>query len=252
MLSVRGLSVGFRRYTGLWRRQEVVQLSGLDFDLSRGEVLAVVGASGAGKSLLAHAILGLLPPNAVVRGQMRIDGAPILPSHRGRTIALMPQQITHMDPTARAGVQIDWAARRVGARSDVPARLAALGLSADAARLFPRQLSGGMARRVMLAMAGAGDPALLIADEPTAGLDPQARATLLRLLRGHAAKGAVMMITHDLAAALGFADRVLLLDAGRICSIERARDFSGDGAGLRGDFARALWRALPQNGFVHA
>ncbi|MFC3167259.1 ATP-binding cassette domain-containing protein [Paracoccus fontiphilus] len=256
MLTVRDLSIGFRRYTGLFRQTQVTRLSGLTLTLDAGEVLAVIGGSGAGKSLLAHAVLGLLPPNAVLRGQIAFRGQPLTGGDypaalRGRRIALVPQQISHLDPMARAGRQIGWAARRAGAAAAVPDRLAALGLPPGAARLYPGQLSGGMARRVLLAMAQAGAPDLLVADEPTAGLDPQNRRTVLRLLRDHARQGgAVLLITHDLTAALPFADRVAILDNGRMAGLEAARDFRGDGAALASAHARALWRALPENGFL--
>ncbi|MFJ1293475.1 ATP-binding cassette domain-containing protein [Paracoccus yeei] len=173
---------------------------------------------------------------------------------RGRRIALMPQQVSHLDPLARVERQIAWAARRAGSRAGAGGhaarRLADLGLAAGTGRLFPNQLSGGMARRVLLAAATGGAPDLLVADEPTAGLDPDCRDTVLRLLRERAAAGgAVLLITHDLHATLPFADRVAILDEGRLCGVEAARDFQGDGAALTAAHARLLWRALPENGF---
>nr|WP_201742154.1 AAA family ATPase [Mangrovicoccus ximenensis] len=122
--------------------------------------------------------------------------------------------------------------------------------AAGPCRDYPSQLSGGMARRVLLAMAASGAPDLLVADEPTAGLDPENRDTVLRLLRDHAgAGGAVLLITHDLKAALPFADRVAILDEGRMSGLEPAAAFRGDGGFLTSGHARALWRALPENGF---
>lgn len=254
MLNIRDLSIGFRRYHSLLRQETVTYLSGLTLTLHPGEVLAVIGGSGAGKSLLAHALLGLLPPNAVIGGEMSFRGQSLMPypaELRGRRIALMPQQVAHLDPLARTGRQVGWAARRVGAIGNAATQLAALGLPPVAARLYPGQLSGGMARRVLLAMAGAGAPDLLVADEPTVGLDPASRDTVLRLLRSHAtADRAVLLITHDLATVLRFADRVAILDAGHMLGVETARNFHGDGSALISSHARALWRALPENGFL--
>lgn len=254
MLRIEDLAVGFRRYRGLLGRAEVTRLAGVSLAVGRGEVVAVVGCSGAGKSLLAHAILGLLPANAVLRGKITFDGQVVdeagLRALRGRRIALLPQQVGHLDPLARAGAQIAWAARRVQAAPRVAGRLAEVGLPAGTAALYPHQLSGGMARRVMLAAAHVGSPDLVIADEPTAGLDPEHRDALLARLRRHAdGGGGVLLVTHDLIAALPRADRVVILRGGRMCGVERARDFTGAGAGLGSAAARALWRALPQNGF---
>lgn len=255
MLRVEALSLGFRRYRGLFGQSEITRLNGIGFSVAPGEVVAVAGHSGAGKSLLAHAILGLLPANAVLRGRILFEDRPLdqaaLAALRGRRIALLPQQVSHLDPLARAGAQIGWAARRAGAAPQVPARLASVGLGAGTARLYPHQLSGGMARRVMLAVAHAGEAALIVADEPTSGLDPANRDALLARLRDHADRGgAVVLVTHDLIAALPHADRVVILRDGRMRGIERAADFTGTGTDLASPEARALWRALPQNGFL--
>ena len=254
MLTIRDLSIGFRRYLGLFRQDEVTRLSDITLNLAPGEVLAVIGSSGSGKSLLAHAVLGLLPPNAILRGSMAFRGQSLIGAYpaglRGRRIALMPQQVSHLDPLARVERQIAWAARRAGGRAQAAGQLATLGLAPGTGRMFPNQLSGGMARRVLMATATGGTPDLLIADEPTSGLDPECRDRALRLLRDRATAGAaVLLITHDLHAALPFADRVAILDEGRLCGVEAARDFQGDGAALTAAHARLLWWALPENGF---
>ena len=254
MLTIRDLSIGFRRYLGLFRQDEVTRLSDITLNLAPGEVLAVIGSSGSGKSLLAHAVLGLLPPNAILRGAMTFHGQSLVGAYpaglRGRRIALIPQQVSHLDPLARVERQIAWAARRAGGRAQAAGQLATLGLAPGTGRMFPNQLSGGMARRVLMATATGGTPDLLIADEPTSGLDPECRDRVLRLLRDRATAGAaVLLITHDLHAALPFADRVAILDEGRLCGVEAARDFQGDGAALTAAHARLLWQALPENGF---
>lgn len=258
LLSVQDVSVRFRRYDGLVRQVEVPALNGLTFGIGRGDVLALVGASGAGKSLLAHALFGILPPNAVVGGRLSFDGADLtdesLSRLRGRRMGLVPQSSSHLDPLARCGTQLRWAAGRSGRRLsavDVNSVLDRFGLEADVARAFPHQLSGGMARRMMLAIATIGEPDLIVADEPTSGLDPvNAKGVLgaLRLLADDD-KG-VLLITHDLVQALPVADRVAILRDGRLVGIEPASAFSGDGSTLQSPYARSLWRAMPENDFV--
>lgn len=255
MLALDDVSIAFRRYRGILRQEETPRLSGVTLSVGPGEVVAVIGPSGAGKSLLVHAVLGILPPNAVLRGRMRFRGhtldARSLAALRGREIALLPQQIGHLDPLARAGAQIRWAARRAGVAPRLAERLAAFDLPPATARLYPHQLSGGMARRVMMAVASAGGAGLIVADEPTAGLDEANGAIVLDHLRAHADRGgAALVVSHDLALALPRCDRVAILDGGRIRAVEPAAAFAGAGDALAAPEARALWRALPQNAFA--
>ena len=257
LLSVEQLSIGFSRYDGLVRKRELHILEGLSFGIERGEVLALIGASGAGKSLLAHAIFGILPDNAVTHGRLRFDGAILDQAQRaklcGRRMALVPQSVSHLDPMTRCRKQIVWAGRRVGRRldgADIAGLLSRYGLEEAAAEAYPHQLSGGMARRMMMAIASVGDPDLVVADEPTSGLDSRNAEGVLIHLRALADAGkAVLVITHSLAEALPFANRVAVMRGGRLDSIEPASGFVDDGDGLFSPYARALWRALPQNGF---
>ncbi|MCV0380472.1 ATP-binding cassette domain-containing protein [Nitratireductor sp.] len=257
LLSFSGFGLSFRRYHGLLASCETPVLNDIAFTIGRGEVVALVGASGSGKSLIAHAAFGILPPNARMLGSIRLDGQPVdertLPALRGRRMALVPQSISHLEPLARCAKQLRWAARRAGRPTDretLARHLEAFGLDGDAAKAFPHQLSGGMARRMMMAIATVGDADLLIADEPTSGLDDGNAEIVLSKLRGLAdqEKG-VLLITHSLAAALPYADRVCLIRNGRMEGEEAACAFDGAGEGLRSAYARALWQALPQNGF---
>lgn len=256
MLQLTDLSIAFRRYRGLFRQEEVQVVSDVTLQLEPGEILALIGASGAGKSLLALAILGLLPPNARMSGTIRFAGhdlaRPYPKGIRGRRIAFLPQQAGHLDPTARVGAQLRLSASRVGAAPDVTRRLTDVGLPPDTAGAFPHQLSGGMARRVLAAQCMAGAPELIIADEPTVGLDPASRTRVLGSLRADADRGAaVLLITHDLLSVLPYSDRVTVMQDGQVCVPEDAQAFEGAGHALTSSFARALWRALPQNG-LHA
>ncbi|QLF68911.1 ABC transporter ATP-binding protein [Peteryoungia desertarenae] len=258
MLHVDNLSISFLRYDGFIHRREVTALEGVDLSISRGEILALVGASGAGKSLLAHALFGILPANAVVRGCLSIEGTVFNGARKmgaqGRRMALVPQSISHLDPLARCGQQLLWACRRGKTRKTRPELLAileAFGLGPEVMELYPHQLSGGMARRLLLAMATVTEPDLIVADEPTSGLDPEMAGVVLHHLRRLADSGkAVLLITHDLVTALSHAERVAILENGRMLGIEQAQSFAGDGESLVHPYARVLWRAMPGNRFA--
>ncbi|SIQ17343.1 peptide/nickel transport system ATP-binding protein [Rhizobium sp. RU33A] len=258
MLSVESLSIGFLRYDGLIHRCEVPALDGIDLKVDRGEIIALVGASGAGKSLLAHALFGILPENAVVRGSISLNGEPVEAANGGKgpRMALVPQSLSHLDPLARCGKQLLWAAQRGGktkTMADLVTTLESFGLDAEVMRLYPHQVSGGMARRLLLAIATIGEPDLIVADEPTRGLDPNAADNVLRHLRRLADRGkAVLLITHDLVTAVSHADRVAILEQGRLLGIEPANAFSEDGRRLTLPYARALWLAMPGNQFTTA
>lgn len=254
MLEIKNLSVSFRRYSGLFRQEQVTRLADIELDIAKGEVVALIGHSGAGKSILVHTILGLLPDNAVVDGDIFFDKKPLcaktLKAKRGREIAFLPQQTTYLDPTARAGSLISWAAQRADKPPMVKNRLEQVGLNAEIAGLYPHQLSGGMARRVLMAQATAGDAKLLLADEPTAGLDAANCDIILQQLRKQADNGgAVLIITHDLISVLPYADRIAIINEGRMCCIAPVSAFSGSGDDLDSSYAQSMWRALPQNGF---
>lgn len=255
LLEAENLTVVFRRYCGLFDREDITRLQSVSFSLEAGQVIAVIGSSGAGKSLLALALLGLLPCNAILKGRIRFRGSDMdaagLASLRGREIGLVPQQISHLDPLARAGTQIGRAAARASVPPRIAERLGQVGLPESAGRLFPHQLSGGMARRVMICAAETSEPSVLIADEPTAGLDATNRNMILARLRDHANRGgATILISHDLFSVLPMADRVLLLEDGTLRGDEPAANFSEANAAEMSDYGRALWQALPQNGFA--
>lgn len=258
VLEIERLTVSFHRRDGLMRRIATDCVRDISLAVARGEVLALFGASGAGKSLLAHAVMGLLPPNAVAGGTMRFDGhvmdAQAQAALRGSRIALVPQSVSHLDPLATVGRQLRWAARRarhpITAPGTAEAALSRFGLAPAVAGTFPHTLSGGMARRVMLAMTTASGADLILADEPSNGLDADNAARVFRCLKSFAEAGkAVIVISHDLPAALKIADRVILLDRGQVVAEERADAFAGDGEALSAGYARSIWNALPQNGF---
>ena len=253
ILQVDRLSISFSQYTRGAARRDLPVIRDLSFSLPAGQVTAVVGASGSGKSLLAHAILGLLPYNSRAEGEILYRGAPLTPERaaalRGREIALVPQGITYLDPLMKIGPQVRRGDRSPEARARSRAALSRYGLEPEVEDLYPFELSGGMARRVLIASAVAGHPRLIVADEPTPGLDARAAGRILGHFRELAEEGAgVLFITHDLELALTIAHRVLVLYAGETIEEADAADFAA--GALRHPYTRALWAALPQNGFA--
>ncbi len=258
MLSVQNLSVTFTMYDLGQSQKQLTVITDLELEVSSGEVVAVVGSSGSGKSLLAHAVLGILPHNAQVAGRMLFKGEPLTPQRqaalRGREIALIPQSVSYLDPLMPVGPQVRRAARLSGlpakeARQVVDRVFERYGLASSVQQRFPFQLSGGMARRVLVATAAVGRAALVIADEPTPGLHPDVVVETLNHLRELASAGkGVILITHDLEAALRVADKVAVFYAGTTLEIANAVDFTR--GTLRHPYTQALWRSLPQNDFI--
>jgi peptide/nickel transport system ATP-binding protein len=216
----------------------------------------VAGASGAGKSLLLSAILGLLPANSTSQGHIRFNGkeysdpAPL----RGKEIALIPQSAEGLDPLQRVGKQVRRAARLAGlsgkeAKRQTKTVFERYGLDPAVLRLYPFQLSGGMATRVLLACATVGKAPLLLADEPTTGLDEANCHQVFTHLRQLADEGrAILLISHDISAALPFADDVTILKEGALVETMTAKDFA---QGICTEpYSQALYLALPQNGFI--
>ncbi len=258
LLSIEELSVAFTQYERGLRRREVIALDGMSLDVDAGQVVALVGASGAGKSLLAHAVLGLLPPNATERGTVRYAGEAVDVATRrrlaGKDLALLPQAVSYLDPVAPVGRQVRRSARLAGCPRPAHAAreaLAAQRLDAGVWRRYPHQLSGGMARRVLVAMTMLSRPRLVLADEPTPGLPAAQSRAILAEFRSMADRGTgVLLITHELAGALQVADRVVICDAGRTVDVASPEQFTGSGDRLTHRYTRALWRALPGNGFL--
>lgn len=253
LLRVCHLSVSFESYDTRLERVDYCAITDLSVSLERGEILAVVGSSGSGKSLLAHAVLGILPDNARVRGEMFYRGAVMTDGMksrlRGREIAFIPQSVAYLDPLMRVGDQVCGTAGE-SVRERQRAAFRHFNLKRETADSYPFQLSGGMARRVLLSTAFVADPELLIADEPTPGLDLELAIEALKDFRVMADQGkGILLITHDIDLALGVADKVAIFHEGRVVETAAAASFSGDGAGLKHPYSRALFRALPQNGF---
>ncbi|MDP3045571.1 MAG: ABC transporter ATP-binding protein [Eubacteriales bacterium] len=255
ILDVRDLSVSFEQYARGLQKKTLRPITSLSVTIRPGEVLAVVGSSGSGKSLLAHAILGILPSNARVTGTLRYANENLTPERqvalRGSDIALVPQSVGFLNPLMRVGAQVRSAAHNGNAAEAQRAIFARYRLAPEVAGMYPFQLSGGMTRRVLVSTAMISGASLIIADEPTPGMHSAVVEETLGHLRELAGEGrAVMLITHDIEAALTIADRIAVLYAGTTVEIASVADFTGDGQSLRHPYSKALWRALPQNGFA--
>ncbi len=233
LLQVRHLKVEFPG-----RRGALLALDDISFDISPGEVLGVVGESGAGKSLTGAAIIGLLdPPGRITAGQIRFEGRRIdnLPYEqmrrvRGRSIgAIFQDPLTSLNPLYTIGrqlietIQAHLPVSAADARQRAIRLLEETGIQAAEQRLdqYPHQFSGGMRQRVVIALALAAEPKLIVADEPTTALDVSIQAQIIQLLkrlcREHHA--AVMLVTHDMGVIAETCDRVAVMYAGRIVEI---------------------------------
>ena len=254
LLEIHDLSVSFRMYDGALEQKDLQVISDLHLTVRPGEIVAVAGSSGSGKSLLASAILGILPGNATVHGHLHYKGKELTPemqaSLRGSEIALVPQSVAFLDPLMKVGKQADGhqkpypTQKRKGLfkRFDLPKKTE---------NLYPFQLSGGMARRVLVSTALITDAQLIIADEPTPGMSLEQALEALHMFRELANEGkAVILITHDIDLAFEFADRVAVFYAGTTVETAPVADFKTGPDALRHPYSKALWRALPQNDFA--
>ena len=255
ILSVKDLGISFSQYTKGLRRRELEVITNLDIDLYEGEILAVVGSSGSGKSLLAHAILGILPDNATTEGNIIYKGKTLTLKDkeklRGREIVFIPQSVNFLDPLMKVSKQVKISIEN---KEEANKRQRDIfnkyGLDKKVDNLYPFELSGGMARKVLLSTALVSDCKVIIADEPTPGLDEKSLNEALKDFRNRADSGcAILMITHDIEAALKIADKIAVFYAGTTLEIANVNDFKGDGKNLRHPYSKALFNALPQNGF---
>ncbi|SDZ50147.1 peptide/nickel transport system ATP-binding protein [Jannaschia faecimaris] len=260
VLSVRDLDISVRQQGGVKRL-----VTGLTFDLRRGETLAIAGESGSGKSLTSLAIMGLLPPPAVhvSGGSITFDGADLtqltehkLQALRGSRIAMIFQEpMTALNPVMRIGDQLIEALRaheslsRAAARDRALEALRAVRLTEPERRLrqYPHELSGGMRQRVVIAMAIALRPDVLIADEPTTALDVTVQREVLDLLRDLSRDmgTALILITHDMGVVAEMADRVLVMQAGAMVEAAPVAELF---TAPKQSYTRALLSAVPRMG----
>ncbi|WP_030337086.1 ABC transporter ATP-binding protein [Micromonospora parva] len=258
VLEIRDLSVSFPTETGT-----VSAVDGVSLDLAPGEIVGMVGESGCGKSVTAMSIAGLLPGSARVTGSVRLDGTQLIGAReaalrrvRGREIAYIFQEpMTSLNPVLTVGRQIGEVLQvhermsRRASRARAVELLTLVGIPSAAQRVdtYPHQLSGGMRQRVMIAMAVACGPKVLVADEPTTALDVTVQAGILQVLRNLRDQlgTSVLIITHDLGVIADIADRVVVMYAGRVAERAPVDDLF---AHPRHRYTAGLLSASPQPG----
>jgi peptide/nickel transport system ATP-binding protein len=259
LLSVQNLRVEFPT-----RRGTLVAVDDISFDIAPGEVLGVVGESGAGKSLTGMSIIGLLePPGRIAGGQIQLEGERIdnLPYEKLRRIrgakigAIFQDPLTSLNPLYTIGQQLIETIRTHIDLSEAQARtravelLAEVGIPSPGLRIdhYPHQFSGGMRQRVVIALALCANPRLIVADEPTTALDVSIQAQIItllkRLCREHGT--AVMLVTHDMGVIAETADRVAVMYAGRIAEIGPVRAVVKS---PKHPYTRGLMGAIPHVG----
>jgi peptide/nickel transport system ATP-binding protein len=238
VLAVRNLQVEFKT-----RHHALRAIDGVSFDITKGEVLGVVGESGAGKSVTGSAVIGLIdPPGRIAGGEIRLSGLRIdnLPLEemrkiRGKRIGMIFQDpLTSLNPLYRVGEQIVETIRTHMSLSEQAARkraidlLAEVGIPAPDKRIdgYPHEFSGGMRQRVVIALALCAEPELIIADEPTTALDVSVQAQIIALIKrlGRDHGTAVMLVTHDMGVIAETCDRVAVMYSGRIAEIGPVQD----------------------------
>lgn len=253
ILEIQNLSVSFQQYDKGFGRTDLDVIRDLNVTIHEGEMVAVVGSSGSGKSLLAHAVLGILPYNSVLGGTILYDGEELTQKRkeelRGNEIVLVPQSVAFLDPLMKIGPQIRKGKKDSESKRKLDGIFEGYHLKQEVQELYPFELSGGMNRRVLVSTAMMGNPRLVIADEPTPGLHMKMVRRVMSHFRELADQGAgVLLITHDLEQALEVEDRVVVFYAGTTVEDADVKDFAREET-LRHPYSKALWRALPQNGF---
>ena len=226
VLQVDNLSVSFSMYNKGLSKRDLEVIHELSIDVKKGEIVAVVGSSGSGKSLLAHAIMGILPENSKTKGSIKYYNDELnekyLRKVRGKDIAFIPQSVDFLDPLMKVGKQVVGINGNKERQKEVFKKY---NLDDKVAEMYPFQLSGGMARRVLIATAVMNEAKLIIADEPTPGLNLELAMETLNNFREIADSGCgVLLITHDVDLALNVADRMAVFYSGTIVEIAQVDD----------------------------
>jgi peptide/nickel transport system ATP-binding protein len=258
LLEVEKLSISFSQYFKGLEQRELKVLSDLTMDVDDHEILAVLGSSGSGKSLLAHAILGILPTNAKVSGSIRYKGKEmddeLKQELRGDKISFIPQSVNNLNPLMKVKDQAIGYIEDEDERKKMYEKQRKIfnqyDLSEEVDDMYPFQLSGGMARKVLISTALLNDPEIIIADEPTPGLDEKAvEETINNLIELKEQGIGMILITHDIHTAIETSDRIAILYLGYVIEITDTKNFTGDGEKLLHPYTRSLYRALPETDF---
>ncbi len=227
LLDVENVSISFIQYVQGLNQRDLKVITDLTLDVSEGEILAILGSSGSGKSLLAHAIFGILPENANLNGKIKFKGKELSQEDkeelRGDEIALIPQSVNFLDPLMKIS---DQAIGKTESKEEKKEK------KAKQREIFERY------------------NLLVVADEPTPGLDEKTVKETLNHFKQMKEDGVgVLLITHDIHAALEIADRIGIFYSGYVIEIAENKDFSGNGENLLHPYTKSLYKALPANGF---
>lgn len=255
MLSFDQLSIDIAQFRWLGKRSWQPLLKSISLDIQPGKMVALVGGSGEGKSLLLQSALGLLPANMRTRGSIKLNGHPLsereLIAYRGNTFCYIPQGVTALNPLICIGEQLSRSARLSGANvssENIVQQLEHYHLSGSLVKTYPAKLSGGMAKRVLACNATLSNAQYILADEITSWLDDDHACLLLEHLRALCHKGkSVLWVTHDLALAARFADTIAVLNHGELNETLPAMALhQHEGS----EWIKTLWNALPEQQFL--
>lgn len=251
MLSFKHLTIESARYSWFGRKRWSPILSDINLTLHRGEIVALVGGSGEGKSLLLQSALALLPQNLRMQGEILLEGKTLDEQQcqqlRGNTLCYVPQGVSSLNPLLKVGTQLSRSLQLSGRHTCALAldqQIKHYQLQTDVLFKYPRQLSGGMAKRILACNAALSGAQYILADEITAWLDEPLACQLLQQLRELSAQGAgVLWVTHDLSLASRFADRIVALNDGQISDDILIDDLkNGNGSPT----LRRHWQAQPE------
>jgi peptide ABC transporter len=251
ILEVKNLNIGFNMYDKLLNQKLYQMIFDLNVTIKKGEILAIAGSSGSGKSLMAHAILGILPKNTVVSAEIKFKNEIVdedrLSQLRGKEITFVPQSIAYLDPLMTIEDQL---MRKDINKQDFFKVMDTLGFTKADLGKYPFQLSGGMARRVLIANTILSKADLIIADEPTPGLSLDLAIEVLNHFRNMANDGkGILLISHDIDLVCNIADRMSIFYGGHILETLNTKDFLKGEKYIRHPLTKAFWKALPQNDF---
>lgn len=251
VLEIDNLSVAFSMYDKGLVKKNLEVVHQLSIEAYQGEIIAVVGSSGSGKSILAHSIMGILPKNSKVTGSIKFMGRHLdykyINQIRGKEIAFIPQSVEFLDPLMKIYKQVIGV---YGTKEKQEKLFQEFDLDKSVEEMYPFQLSGGMARRVLISTAMINKVRLIVADEPTPGLSLELAIEALKHFRTLADNGcSIVLITHDIDLALNVADRIAVFYAGTIVEIAKVEDFKKGKDYLRHPYSKAFIDALPQNEF---
>ena len=251
ILEVKNLNIGFNMYDKLLNQKLHQMVFDLNVTIKKGEILAIAGSSGSGKSLMAHAILGILPKNTVVSAEIKFKNEIVdenrLSQLRGKEITFVPQSIAYLDPLMTIEDQL---MRKDINKQDFFKVMDTLGFTKADLGKYPFQLSGGMARRVLIANTILSKADLIIADEPTPGLSLDLAIEVLNHFRNMANDGkGILLISHDIDLVCNIADRMSIFYGGHILETLNTKDFLKGEKYIRHPLTKAFWKALPQNDF---